>query len=667
MNDAKTKLGQVEPYEYDASKFKGQLKANLMREYRKKYGVEEVFEAAPERKPFFSFGKLAFAPVMAVLVLAVFIGYEYVSQPMTAYAYLKKVEKHHKQLKKHGVKVHTTHIVDGYELEVESVKDKAGNIQVRVVQDDVEVENFVMKDGILYIDEDLKEDTSTASEVEVATKVERAEDLSSILSSLVLAEIADPQDEWTELISKEGVEFEELEDDFVNIKYEEEIDGEVFVNELVFKDFEPVSKLRTRKVGERLIARGAEEIKYHEVAPLKDKVVKPETHIVFIENPEFNDKITEFVEEEVEDLIEEYVELPEKDSYFTVWNDRKEEELLERRQIALIERSNEPALMKVMEEASHEEEAFMPRIEVEPPKEYYDADATVRSLSDVELPEAELPEIAVNKLVEREMLDKIVPAEPEGEVNFREVTLKEVGGGMTDRSFEDFTVPTEKDETADFYDKYEKPLEVVTTPKESKPVVRDAYLEEVFYDLLEDKKVEEPVKEDEKEDDKEDEKDDVLREKEPVSAEKDPVEGFIDKLPEKQPVETYVPPRGSDVKEPSVEGTIKLPEKLPEIKLPEDDSERDLDAIKDSLIDKSIPEPYMSEPIDPVIIEPYVPSYDDKKDEAPSYTELIKLRSDQQEDAAEERLKLRMEKEAEILDVQPRIVEPEEPKSEFRR
>jgi|GEM_PF-5008720 len=660
MSDAKTKLAQVKPYEHDASKFKGELKAQLMQEYRKKYGIEEVFEREEPKQPWFSLPKFVLTPVMAVLVLAVFIGYEYVSQPMTAYAYLKEVEKRHKELKKSGVKVRTTHTINGYELEVESMKDEDGNFQVAVFTDGYEVEHFVMEDGVLYVkdeagtselvgEETTEEDIALKNEM---LKAERAEDLNSIMTSMVFADLADPQDEWMELLERDDVEFTESEDGLVHLSYEELVDGEIFVNELQFRDFEPVRRVRGRKSHKKasaLIAEADEVIEYHEVAPLKEKVRRPGAYVVFVENTEFNEKITSFVDEEVDDLVTEYVQLPEKDPYFRVWNDRKKE----LRQKALIAR--EVSIEEISPGGLTEREAML---EEEINEESLPERAIVM---DVELPEsaASRSDVVVPRLTEREG-DVIVP-EPRSDVVHEVEVIPTV---LPPRELPE--IPIEDLPERDFAD---APGFVSPGLKESTPLIRDAYLEEVFYDLLEDKEEDHEANKDEEKDDenvdeKTSEKDHDVNSDVDIEIVK-PVPG-VSTTPVVEPV-----PRDVDlpkVKVPTVKDTSDIV--LPTV---ERDTEhlRDehgvTDADRDALIDTSIPEPYMSEPIDPVIVPRIDTSETTHKESGTSYTDLLEKRKELQDHAAEERLRVRMEHDTKELEIKERVVVPDEPHDEFEK
>lgn len=499
MNDAKTKLGQVKPYSFDADGFKSQLKSKLMQEYKAQYGIEEDFAIeVSESKSFFSFNKLILTPVMALLVLAVFISYEYVTKPMTAYAYLKKVERRNKSLE-NGFKVNTVHTIDGYTLNVDVKKDKSGDVRVSVRQDGNEVENFVMSDGVLYVKEtfDLKQ--------------ERATELTSVLSSLMLAELSDPRSEWRDLMERDDVDLSEEEDGSVKISYEESLGGETFVNELYFRDYAPVKRVRVAKTEERRMALETsvsppkmETIEYREIMPVAEEIEKPVDYVVFVDNVKFNEKISEFADTELDDLVREYSSLPEKEVYF-VWD-----------------------------------EMVLREVEPEP--------VVIES-------------------------DKHVEAET--------------------------------------------------------PLVRDTYLEEVFYDLLGD-------------DEKPSEPDDGLKEVPPA-------------------VEVVVPPVRdfSNIELPRVETEKRI------------DLESDLNDEKTvDLIDHSVPEPYMAEPMD----DPLNTNVEEKPKEdtvntapLPSVTDLIRDRSVLQQDLANRRFQLRMERDTEKLNPVERVIESAPPVDEFKK
>ncbi|MDP4008592.1 MAG: hypothetical protein Q8P68_05375 [Candidatus Peregrinibacteria bacterium] len=555
MNDAKTKLGQMKAYEYDASKFKLELKRKLMQEYHAQYGIEEDFRAqAPEKKSFFNFNKLVFTPIMAILVLAVFISYEYVNKPMTAYAYLKQVEKHNSDLKD-GVKVHTIHTVNGYTLDVEVLRDKDGNLQVNVSQEGNTVENFVMHDGVLYVKEDVKPVVEMMAEAAFVDNVatDRADELTSILNSLVLADLADPQDEWKDIMTKDDVTFTEEENGLVRIAYEENFDGKVFINELSFRDFAPVSKIRKQKfaddVNRSMIARNdVETIEYRELQAIEHKVKKPSEYVVFVQNKEFNKKMSEFVDTDIDDLVREYNDLSDKESYFA-W-DRKE--------------------------------LALPVVEPE----------VAAIMSDIAQPtiEHELPTIVAPTLV-----------------------------GMPG------TIET---------------MELPKVAPGHKTLVRDAYLENVFYDLLKD-------------------------DEQPKTA--PPTEGRFDgdealKIIEAPYVDVITPlEKVIPVSDPHV---IDLPKDDlidKHLDVPISDVPVPVDGVVD-LIDHSIPEPYMAEPMDKPL-----DGVEINATKTPSYMELLENRETMQDDLANRRFQLRMQQQTEELNPTDRVFVPTPPKSEFKK
>ncbi|MBT6068309.1 hypothetical protein HOG48_00990 [Candidatus Peregrinibacteria bacterium] len=613
MTDAKTKLGKVDPYEYDSSQFKAELKASLMREYRKKYGVEEWAGVQPVRKPF-GF-KLAFAPIMAVLVLMTFVGYEYFAQPMTAYAYLKKVEKHHKVLKKSGTQVRTTHTIGNTVYEIESRKDKEGNIQVNVATGGVEVEDFVVKDGVLYVrsefEEEVLEEAMLMAAPEAAesalvkkqiSKTEKLEGLTSVLNSIVLAEMADPQDEWAKLMEEEGVELTEKEDGVVMITFEEEIDGEVFENELYFKDFEPIRKLKKSKqvMNSRAIAKistkefedAVEIIEYKELSPLKERVESHEYEI-FVDNDSFNEKVVQLIENEVDELVEEYAELPDKDKYFEVWD----------KKLANVNIPNEREI-----------------------------EASVLAVDTKEIPVLEL--LVAPPLAEKVLSDKPVEiglVEREGEV-VTKLLLEEEALKLS-------PLPVEREMV--------EPLKLPEKSLEAMPEknLRDVYLEEVFFDLLDEKEIEKEVPELPKEE--------ILKKREVE------MEGEVKtvELP-KSEESPYVAPK---VIEPVTTLPV-LKEKVIDVRL----------------IDNSLPgKSYMAEPIDPFLPEHDVktsPPEDDSKESGTSFDEVLKNRQELQEKAVTERFRVRMESETRELELKEREITPikfdtvdDEPKSEFTR
>lgn len=544
MNDAKTKLGQVKPYSFDASGFKSQLKARLMQEYRAQYGVEEDFVAEKsENGSFFSFNKLIFTPIVAILVLAVFISYEYITKPMTAYAYLKRVERLSKSLE-NGFKVSTVHTIDGYTLNVDVKKDKSGDINVSVRQDGAEVESFVMSDGVLYVKEtfDLKQ--------------ERADELTSVLSSLMLAELSDPRSEWRDLMERDDVNLSEEEDGSVKISYEESLGGGTFVNELYFRDYAPVKRTRVAKSEQVNLAletplslREIETIEYKEIVPVSEEVEKPVDYVVFVDNPEFNEKMTSFVETEVDDLVREYSALPEKEVYF-VWG--KQDVIPAPSDAAvdvstMILRGEEPGLV---------ESDIRARGEILPDL------SDLPTLSEVVLPQAELKEPDIEKRLE---------------------------------------------------------------------LVRDTYLEEVFYDLLED-------------DEKSSEPDGGLKEVVPA-------------------VEVVVPP----VKDFS---KIETPGIGTERKIDVESDVRETEKV--DLIDHSVPEPYMAEPMDDPLNGLEGTKETGAKEEpspevVPTVTDLIRERETLQQDLANRRFQLRMERETEKLNPVDKVTEPSEPVDEFKK
>lgn len=602
MNDAKTKLGQMKAYEYDASKFKSELKSKLMREYRAKYGIEEDFRAeVRDRKSFFSFNKLVFTPIMAVLVLAVFISYEYVNKPMTAYAYLKQVEKHNSDLKD-GLKVHTIHTVNGYTLDVEVLRDKDGNLEVNVSQEGNEVESFVMHDGVLYVKEDIKPNVEMATEAFVSDEsstIDKAGELTSILNSLVLADLADPQDEWKDIMNRADVTFEEKEDGLVHISYEENLDGKVFVNDFSFRDFAPVRKIRTQKhldggVNRSMVAKNnVETIEYRDIKPAETKVKKPSEYVVFVQNKEFNEKMFEFVNTDVDDLVREYNDLSDKESYFA-W-DKKEKSALpivEPEVAAMMSDVAEPLLL----EGEFEREVKVVR---------------------------ELPTITVPTLVE-------APG-----------TVETMGLPVIDLPEHTLSAPVLSDE--------------IKMPQH-KALVRDAYLENVFYDLLKDD--EHPKLEIREED---------VPRLPSVDKHSDDTND-VPKIIEAPHVDVIVPIKELPVIDPP---KVDLPSVTPidrhsEIPAPVDGTEHNgssdnaLDTV--DLIDHSIPEPYMAEPMDNPA--DYIESEPTK---TPSYMELLKDKEAMQDDLANRRLQLRMQEQTEQLNPQERVVTPIEPKSEFKR
>lgn len=565
MNDAKTKLGQVKPYSFDASGFKSQLKARLMQEYRAQYGVEEDFVAEKsENGSFFSFNKLIFTPIVAILVLAVFISYEYVTKPMTAYAYLKKVERLSKSLE-NGFKVSTVHTVDGYTLNVDVKKDKSGDINVSVRQDGDEVENFVMSDGVLYVKEtfDLKQ--------------ERAVELTSVLNSLMLAELSDPRSEWRDLMERDDVNLSEEEDGSVKISYEESLGGETFVNELYFRDYAPVKRVRVAKSEQVDLAletplslREIETIEYKEIVPTSEEVEKPVDYVVFVDNSEFNEKMTSFVETEVDDLVREYSALPEKEVYF-VWG---KQEVIPAQSATEIDVST--MTLRVVEPSVVESDAG---IEVSP---------VFPTLPPVDLPERSLP-----------------PASSS------------------------FSSVEETEKKPDI----EKRVDVVIPNTVRVPLVRDTYMEEVFYDLLED-------------DEKPSKQDGGLKEVVPTTA-----------------VEVVTPP----VKDFS---KIETPGMGTERKIDLESDVRDTEKV--DLIDHSVPEPYMAEPMDDPLnglegTEKIGAKEEPSSAVVPTVTDLIKERETLQQDLANRRFQLRMDMETEKLNPVDRTARPDEPVDEFRK
>lgn len=723
MKDPKKKLGKVDPYQYDSSQFKAQLRQNLMREYRAQHGVQHGVEEWAEAQPVkrgFGF-KFAMAPVMAILVLTVFIGYEYFAQPMTAYAYMQKVQERYKGLEK-GAKVRTTHVVGDTTYEIESRSDRHGNVHVRVVQEGLEVEDFVMKDGVLYTkgsqDEAIEEsiavpevaammaeesavpghevvDEVLAAELEekrlaeeavrrAEKQAERLEDLTSIINSMVLAEVANPQDEWNEIMEREDTEFVEQSDGTVLITYEDTLDGEVFVNEYYFRDFVPVRKLRKAKHVNRphevvktrssVLANTVQVVKYEEVAPTNE-VINSTQHKVFVENDEFNQKLAVFVKEEVDDLVEEFEELPEKDVYFAVWQDEKAESVkrgLSDKSTVIAEIEKEVADIEVLADVMEDVE------------EIEDADVAA-VMEDDEDVEDQPEEMLLKERVEEPLLplvDRESPLPDQPLIEPMDEFIEPVVRELPDR------------ESVDVSETLVAPAPSVHKPE--KPFIRDVYLEEVFIDLLEDKPKGEVIKEEKP-------KESELVEKEtPSDVVEDSDTGEVDSDSDVKETEEVIPKENPDHKEEPVVESHEL-------------------------IDTSQPEPYMAEPIDPIvvpIVEPdLVPHADpvpvhsdgasaadatvrirnntqlldrpevdvhitplteeerlererlelEKKGDgaieldSPSYVELIQFREDWQRNAAEERFRDRMEDQLKKLDPQTYDKEIAKPESNFRR
>lgn len=565
MNDSKTKLGQVKPYAYDASNFKSQLKAELVRRYRAQYGIEEDFAIqVSEKASFFSFKRFVFAPIMAIFALVAFVSYEYVTKPMTAYAYLKRVEKHNKNLEG-GFEINTIHTVNGYELNVNLVKDKTGDIHVSVMSGGFEVENFVMHDGVLYVKE------------EVGLKEEKAMALTSVMNSLMLAELSDPQDEWKDLMNREDVDFSEAEDGLVKLSYEEDLDGDVFVNELYFRDFAQVKRTRVAKNPETVRSivsakTSVETIEYGEIRPVTEEIEKPVDYVVFVSNDKFNEKMTEFVDTEVDDLVREYVALPEKEAYFT-WNQEKENTF----EMSL------PAEENV-------------KIDTHVAAEVADEGLALRALpvSNTDNVELKLP-------------------------NRVEIDLPKSARNVPD-AVGDLPVSTSH--------------------------LRDAYLEEVFYDLLEDDKPREVNATDRE-----------IPKNEPVVHDK---------------VTPVIEPVGGEVNvSPKAEIDVRHEKDFSNIELPKPELEKRAEILPVGSTDNSVDSTSNPSEVHTTQINSDIESEhteEKKEDEkAPSYTDLIKDREALQQDLANRRFQLRMEDETNQLNPIQRTVVPLVPVDEFRK
>ncbi len=317
MNDVKTKLGQIETYEHDASRFKAELRSRLVHEY-----AMRVEENKGEYEPRSFRWRFAFVPVMAALTLIVFIGYEYLAQPLTAYAYLEEVERRMAILGG-GVTIRLVQELGDTSYDIDVSRGKDGDMSIRVKRAGKVVEDVVVQEGVLYV--------ANMPQVEVPAD-DLKENLTSIVNSLVIAEAADPRNELSEMMRREGVEIELLEGDkngLVKVSYEEGVGDEAYRHEFLFRDFVPVER-KTITLNEdittslRSVAQEVSTVSYKEFVPLEKEVsVDPAQYRVFVEDAQFTEKVDVLLETRLPDLAREYAKLPEENKvrYLDVWED----------------------------------------------------------------------------------------------------------------------------------------------------------------------------------------------------------------------------------------------------------------------------------------------------------------------------------------------------------
>lgn len=300
MSDFKSKLRQIKTYKYDSSEFKDELRTNLMREYRKKNTLTQ----GTYKKRNFGF-KFVLAPVMTALVLIIVMSFNFISTPMTAYAYLAEVDKQHNALKNQGSIIYTTQIINGEEYKIKSNKDSKGNSKIQVWKDDIEISNFLIKDKLLFIKElsdptALLNDLSDLEYEEPSTlkQQNKLNDLQSILSSIALAELSNPTDEWEKLIKKDGVKIKFLENELVEISYEELVNGKTKNYKLYFRDFQPVSKeIKDLNNNKTTI------IKYDKVQVAPNLIEVKDNYEIFTDDTKLNEKVIDFIDEDIALLV----------------------------------------------------------------------------------------------------------------------------------------------------------------------------------------------------------------------------------------------------------------------------------------------------------------------------------------------------------------------------
>ena len=200
-----------------------------------------------------------------------------------------------------------------------------------------------------------------------------------------------------------------------------------------------------------------------------------------------------------------------------------------------------------------------------------------------------------------------------------------------------------------------------------RPLVRDTYLNEVFYELLEDD--ERPQGHDKSSDS---EKSDKVETSNKVA---EPVKTNVIPVVDKSVHSDNDLPRGGDIDvkvEPVKDfSNIELPKPEMEKNLDKMRPDRDRTETTDSgddnkavdLVDHSVPEPYMAEPMD----DPLRDSGTEDDTSTSSYMDLIREREALQEDLANRRFQLRMEQGRKEMDDGAAPVLKREPVNEFKK
>lgn len=289
MNDLKIKLGNIESYDFDTTKYRENLRRDLLNRYDAIYG-ESMNN--PKKRDFSLFKR--FVPVMASIALVAFIGFEFFTRPLSAYAFLKQVEEMNFS-DGNGLSFKFSYALADVKFEVDVIKANSGDAYVKVVSSGKEQGEVLLKNGSIF-----------SQGVE---GIEKKDLLEKSVNSLILANYSDPRADLKSLMKKDDVKIELLEDDpskLVKISYQELNDGTLETVEYKFLGFKPL---------ERTVYNEDQELKlvvYNEVDIFNeslDTVFDSKTAVEVASISESSNAI----DSKIDVLVDEFKNLPESE------------------------------------------------------------------------------------------------------------------------------------------------------------------------------------------------------------------------------------------------------------------------------------------------------------------------------------------------------------------